>query len=106
MLDPDSPVLRRAQAIGHTVWVTPFLADERWSCGDFVVQSERDGGLPAWTAQDRPIEDTDVVLWYVFGIHHITRPEEWPVMPVDSVSFWLKPDGFFDRNPALDVPPT
>jgi Cu2+-containing amine oxidase len=21
------------------------------------------------------------------------------------VSFWLKPDGFFDRNPALDVPP-
>jgi primary-amine oxidase len=41
----------------------------------------------------------------VFGIHHITRPEDWPVMPVDVVSFWLKPFGFFDRNPALDVPP-
>jgi primary-amine oxidase len=27
-------------------------------------------------------------------------------MPVDTVSFWLKPSGFFDRNPALDVPPT
>ena len=25
-------------------------------------------------------------------------------MPVDTVSFWLKPVGFFDRNPALDVP--
>ena len=46
------------------------------------------------------------MLWYVFGIHHITRPEEWPVMAVDTVSFWLKPIGFFDRNPALDVPPT
>ena len=46
-----------------------------------------------------------MVLWYVFGIHHITRPEEWPVMSVDVVSFWLKPVGFFDRNPALDVPP-
>ena len=45
------------------------------------------------------------MLWYVFGIHHITRPEDWPVMPVDTVSFWLKPVGFFDRNPALDVPP-
>jgi primary-amine oxidase len=45
------------------------------------------------------------VLWYVFGIHHITRPEEWPVMSVDQVSSWLKPVGFFDRNPALDVPP-
>jgi primary-amine oxidase len=46
------------------------------------------------------------VLWYVFGIHHITRPEDWPVMPTDAVSFWLKPFGFFDRNPALDVPPS
>jgi primary-amine oxidase len=27
-------------------------------------------------------------------------------MPVDTVSFWLKPVGFFDRNPALDVPPS
>ena len=26
-------------------------------------------------------------------------------MPVDIVSFWLKPVGFFDRNPALDVAP-
>ena len=26
-------------------------------------------------------------------------------MPVDTVSFWLKPFGFFDRNPSLDVPP-
>ena len=23
-----------------------------------------------------------------------------------GVSFWLKPAGFFDRNPALDVAPT
>jgi Cu2+-containing amine oxidase len=61
---------------------------------------------PRRAAQDRPIENTDVVLWYVFGIHHITRPEDWPVMPCDSVSFWLKPFGFFDRNPALDVPPS
>jgi primary-amine oxidase len=106
MLDPDSPILRRAQAIDHTLWVTPYHPDERWPCGEFVVQSEQDRGLPVWTAQDRSIENTDVVLWYVFGIHHITRPEEWPIMSVDVVSFWLKPVGFFDRNPALDVPPT
>jgi primary-amine oxidase len=106
MLDPDSPVLRRAQVLAHTLWVTPFDEEERWPCGEFVVQSREDRGLPVWTAQDRPIQDTDIVLWYVFGIHHITRPEEWPVMSVDTVSFWLKPVGFFDRNPALDVPPT
>jgi primary-amine oxidase len=61
---------------------------------------------PEWTAAGRPIENTDVVLWYVFGLHHITRSEGWPVMPADVVSFWLKPFGFFDRNPALDVPPS
>jgi primary-amine oxidase len=27
-------------------------------------------------------------------------------MPSDIVSFWLKPFGFFDRNPALNVPPS
>jgi primary-amine oxidase len=43
--------------------------------------------------------------WYVFGIHHITRPEDWPILRVDTVSFWLEPVGFFDRNPALDVAP-
>ena len=50
-------------------------------------------GLPEWTAADRSIADTDIVLWHVFGIHHVTRPEDWPVMPVDIVSFSLKPSG-------------
>jgi primary-amine oxidase len=106
LLDPASAAFKRASVIGHTLWVTPYRADERWPCGDFPVQAAADTGLPAWTAADRNIENTDVVLWYVFGIHHITRPEDWPVMPADVVSFWLKPFGFFDRNPALDVPPS
>jgi primary-amine oxidase len=106
MIDPSSPVFRRAQVIGHTLWVTPYSEHERWPCGEFPVQAEAAAGLPAWTAQNRSIDNEDVVLWYVFGLHHVTRPEDWPVMPVDTVSFWLKPVGFFDRNPSLDVPPT
>ncbi|GAB25950.1 putative copper-containing amine oxidase [Gordonia polyisoprenivorans NBRC 16320 = JCM 10675] len=106
MFDPASPVFQRATVIGHTLWVTPNNADERWPAGEFVNQSERDTGLAEWTKNNRSIENTDVVLWYVFGIHHITRPEDWPVMPADVVSFWLKPFGFFDRNPALDVEPS
>jgi primary-amine oxidase len=106
LIDQSSPAFRRAEVIGHTLWVTPYHPDERWPCGDFPTQSERDAGLPVWTAQDRSIENTDIVLWYVFGLHHIPRPEDWPVMPVDVVSFWLKPFGFFDRNPALDLPPS
>lgn len=106
MFDPSSPVLDRCRAIEHTLWVTPNAPQERWPAGEFVNQNTGGAGLIEWTAADRSIENTDVVLWYVFGIHHITRPEDWPVMPADTVNFWLKPFGFFDRNPALDVAPS
>ena len=106
MAAPESPVVQRAGVVEHAVWVTPFAEEERWPAGEFCNQSSRDAGLPEWTKADRSIEATDVVLWHVFGIHHVTRPEDWPVMPVDVVSFQLKPVGFFDRNPTLDVPPS
>lgn len=106
MFAPGSLVLDRAQVIAHTVWVTPNDPEQRWPCGEFVNQSTVDHGLPEWVAAGRNVRDADVVLWYVFGIHHITRPEDWPIMPVDIVSFALKPFGFFDRSPALDVAPT
>jgi primary-amine oxidase len=106
LIDESSPAFQRAEVIGHTLWVTPYAPGERWPCGEFPNLSAADYGLPAWTARDRSIEDTDIVLWHVFGLHHLTRPEDWPVMPTDRTSFWLKPWGFFDRNAALDVPPS
>jgi primary-amine oxidase len=44
------------------------------------------------------------VLWYSLGVTHIPRPEDWPVMPVHKAGFKLMPNGFFARNPAMDVP--
>jgi Cu2+-containing amine oxidase len=40
-----------------------------------------------------------VVLWYVFGIQHISRPEDWAVMPADTVAFWLKPPASSTATP-------
>ncbi len=105
LMDPDAPQYLRAPVMGHTLWVTAHHDDEKWPAGAYPTQSEGDDGLTRWIADDEPLENADVVLWYVFGIHHITRPEDWPIMPVDTISFWLKPFGFFDRNPSLDVPP-
>ena len=98
MMDPATPQYLRAPVIGHTLWVTKNSADERWPAGDYPTQSDVDTGISEWIKDDAPLENTDVVLWYVFGIHHITRLEEWPIMAVDAVSFWLKPSGFFDRT--------
>jgi primary-amine oxidase len=106
LLDSSSPVYARAPVIGHTVWVTAYDDAERWPAGDYPTQSSEDAGITRWITDDAPLVETDVVLWYVFGIHHITRTEDWPIMPVDIISFWLKPFGFFDQNPALDAPST
>ena len=106
MMDPDTPQFLRAPVMGHTVWVTRNHDDERWPCGAYPTQSERDDGMTRWIEDDEPLENTDVVLWYVFGIHHITRIEDWPIMPADTIAFWLKPYGFFDQNPSIDVAPS
>lgn len=102
---PDSSIVRRAGFMTRHLWVTPFARDEQFPAGDYPNQHSGGAGLPEWTRADRPIENTDVVLWYVFTSHHVPRPEDWPVMPVARIGFRLEPVGFFDRNPALDVPP-
>jgi len=101
----DASVRRRAGFASHQLWVTPYRAEERYPAGDYPNQNAGGDGLPRWTAGNRSIENTDVVLWYVFAHMHVPRPEDWPVMPACALGFHLKPDGFFARNPALDVPP-
>jgi primary-amine oxidase len=104
---PDSSVARRAGFMAHHLWVTRHDPAERYAAGDYPNQHPGGAGLPAYVAADRPLENEDVVLWYSLGAHHVARPEDWPVMPVACLGFTLKPAGFFDGNPALDVaPPT
>jgi primary-amine oxidase len=103
---PDAPVSQRAGFIREHLWVTPYRPDERYAAGDYPNMHPGGAGLPEWTSADRPIDGSDVVVWYTFGHHHVPRPEDWPIMPVTTAGFLLKPVGFFERNPALDVPPS
>jgi primary-amine oxidase len=102
---PESSIGQRAGFMYHHLWVTPLSAVERYPAGDYPFQHPGGAGLPEWTSADRNVQNTDVVLWHVFGSTHIPRNEDWPVMPVERAGFQLKPVGFFDRNPGLDVPP-
>jgi primary-amine oxidase len=61
--------------------------------------------LVSYLVQDKSLIGADPVVWYTFGYTHFVRPEDYPVMPVDIVGFTLKPHGFFECNPALDLPP-
>jgi primary-amine oxidase len=104
LLTPDDYARRRAGFIDHDLWVTPYRPEERYAAGDYPTLSTAGQGLPAWTKANRRIEQTDIVLWYTIGMHHMVRAEDWPIMPVLWHSFELRPFDFFDRNPALDLP--
>jgi primary-amine oxidase len=101
----EAPVARRAGFTRKNVWVTPYSPAEMRAAGDFPNQHRGGDGLPAWTKANRPTVDTDVVVWFTLGVTHIPRAEDWPVMPVERAGFHLLPVNFFDRSPALDVPP-
>ncbi|HSQ54397.1 MAG TPA: primary-amine oxidase [Gemmata sp.] len=103
---PNAWWRKRAGFVNHHVWVTPFAEEEKYAAGDYPNQSTGGDGLVRWTEADRPIADTDVVFWYTFGHTHIPRPEDYPVMPAAYIGFLLKPAGFFDFNPANDLPPS
>ncbi|KHN13432.1 Copper methylamine oxidase [Glycine soja] len=102
----EAKFLRRAAFLKHNLWVTPYARDEMHPGGEFPNQNPRVGeGLATWVKQNRSLEEADIVLWYVFGVTHIPRLEDWPVMPVERIGFMLMPHGFFNCSPAVDVPP-
>ncbi|MEM9747865.1 MAG: primary-amine oxidase [Actinomycetota bacterium] len=104
----DTPAGRRGGFARHNLWVTKYDEDQHYAgAGPFTNLHPGDGvGLPSHVAGDRSIENTDIVVWHTFGVTHVPRPEDWPVMPVEYAGFTMMPVGFFDQNPALDVPPS
>jgi primary-amine oxidase len=100
---PESWVGRRAGFAAEHLWVTPYDTEQRYAAGDFPNQGMPDG-LPVWTDEDRSVQQEEIVVWHSFGVTHVPRPEDWPIMPVEYAGFTLKPAGFFVENPALDLP--
>jgi len=102
---PSSFISKRAQFATKNLWVTAYNNNEKYPAGDYPNQSPGDRGLIQWTSNNRKIRNRDIVIWHTFGVVHIPRPEDFPVMCVEHVGFTLKPFGFFLQNPAVDVPP-
>ncbi|MBY8976558.1 primary-amine oxidase [Rhodobacteraceae bacterium NNCM2] len=103
-ISPDGPSGRRAGYTFNDLWVTAFDAEERFPAGEFVNGCDGSDGLPAFIADDRPIVDQDIVAWHVFGLHHMPRPEDFPIQPCITCGFKLMPVGFFDDSNCRDLP--
>ena len=62
----DAKFLRRAAFLKHNLWVTAYASDEMFPGGEFPNQNPRVGeGLATWVKKNRPLYESDVVLWLV-----------------------------------------
>ncbi|GAB3559656.1 primary-amine oxidase [Spelaeicoccus albus] len=104
MADQGSSISKRAAFATKHLWVTQCDETERFPSGTYVNQNPGNGTIVDWVGADRDIDNADIVVWHSFGMTHFPRPEDWPIMPVDTCGFTLTPSGFFDQNPTLDVP--
>ena len=80
------------------MFVTQYKADELFPSEVHINQNPggEDFGLQKWVNRDENVKNTDIVAWPCFGVTHISRPEDWPIMPVEILRVHLKPSAFFD----------
>jgi primary-amine oxidase len=104
LADGDSSIAKRATVMRHGLWVTRYDETQKYPTSDFANQNPGVDGIAQWIEADRDVDGQQDVVWHTFGLTHFPRVEDWPIMPVDSVGFKLRADGFFGRNPAMDVP--
>jgi primary-amine oxidase len=101
---PSLPALLRAPLAQHPFWVTRYREGEIYSVGDYPNQGQPGDGLTTYVANRQSIDGADVVVWYTASFTHVTEVENYPVMATETIGFGLRPSGFFDQAPGLDVP--
>ena len=104
ILSPDDPVQARANFSSDATWLTTYDPTQLHAAGEWPNQSGPNEGLPAFT-REHPRLGEDVVVWQTVGFRHVTRSEDWPIMPTLWHSFRLRPRNFLAQNPAMDVSP-
>ncbi|KAG6832431.1 hypothetical protein H0H87_001591, partial [Tephrocybe sp. NHM501043] len=108
----DSWVSKRAPFVQETIWVIRDVEGKKgsrmWPAGKYVPQTRiaPEDSIKHWENGRQSIVDEDILVFVTAGITHIPRPEDWPVMPSETLSVTLKPNGFFTENPSMDVPGT
>jgi primary-amine oxidase len=97
---------QRADFADHPIYVTKFRENQLFAGGQYTNQNKQSTGLRKWSSRKDPVRDEDIVVWVQFGLQHVPRCEDFPVMPAEIIKVSLKPVNFFTKNPAIDVPPS
>jgi len=85
-----------------TFWATAFDPEQLYAAGKYPNQYPNGytDGLVGY-ADDRSIDNQDVVVWYSMGFTHVTRAEDFPIMPGETLAVDFKPHNFFEKSAAL-----
>ena len=84
-------------------WVTKYRPDQLYAAGKYPNQAPAGykDDLFHYIEKNEKIYKEDLVLWYSLGFTHITRPEDYPIMPAGKIAVNFAPVGFFQKSPAL-----
>ena len=93
-----------ARFAAHQLWATGYAPGELYAAGQYPIGDVPGGGVDQYATPPDSVDGTDLVVWYTLGLTHHPEVEEYPVMNSHRMSFRITPSGFFDRNPALDLP--
>jgi primary-amine oxidase len=102
-LDSEDFPQKRAAWSAEQLWVTPHNPEELYPSGKYPNQSDGSDGILQWVAQQRSVDNTDLVMWYTMGFHHVTLPEDWPILATMWHTVTLRPAFSYERNPAVDI---
>ena len=101
ILDPIDPPQARAQFSANQFWLTRYKPDELWAAGLYPNLNPKDEGLPQFVADSEDAAAEDIVVWYTMGFRHVTRPEDFPILPTFWHEMTIRPAFFFDMDPGM-----
>jgi primary-amine oxidase len=101
ILDPTDPPQARSQFSANQFWLSRFKPDELWAAGLYPNLNPKDEGLPQFVADNEDAAAQDIVVWYTMGFRHVTRPEDFPILPTFWHEMTIRPAFFFDMDPGM-----
>lgn len=105
IMDDADASQARAAFSQHQFWVTKNKQGENWAAGTYPNLQKKDDGLPVYTSDAEAIAGEDIVIWYTMGFRHITKPEDFPILPTFWHEMTIRPAFFFDRDPSMTFNP-
>ena len=105
MTNPECAVSKKGAFAQANLWVTRRSPDQRYPAGECTPQGNGSEGLPTWASKNQELIGQELSLWHAFGVCHVPRIEDFPVMPCEVTGFMLKPDNYFSGNPTIDLAP-